>query len=377
MKTFSFAIGSWCALLLASQLGCGSAQAQPTKPDKSDKSSKAASDKSKKSGGGVVFPGSSAAAKNGSSGGSSSSGSGAAGKPLPAGDPSAQKVEALREAAISLEKATRALLAGNRNNAELLFTGAELLVGPEALADLAPRFREGAPPRITTKTTQFDAKTAPQPEVVGSSEAEDAEDNVKPPKVEGSLTGAVQIGGKGATGVGLVTLEPLGGKAKKNKKRAPRRRVIEQRDREFAPRLTAISVGSTIAFPNFDSLFHNVFSTSPVTPFDLGMYRNGEAREYTFTKEGVIRLGCNLHANMSAYIAVVAAPHYTVTDASGAFSFQHLAPGKYRLSAWNERSKEPVIKEVTIKAGKNQLDISVNDDAPKGPPPDKFGGKRG
>ncbi len=266
------------------------------------------------------------------------------------------------------------MLKGNKNTAEELFTSAELLVGAEALSDLAGRFREGAPPRVTTKTTQFDPATAPQPETVGSSEQEDAEDKVEPPKVEGSLAGTVQIAGKGASGVGLVTLDPIG---KKGKRRTPRRRVIEQRGREFAPKLTAISVGSTIAFPNFDSLFHNVFSTSPTTPFDLGMYRNGEAREYTFEKEGIIRVGCNLHSNMTAYIAVVSASHYTVTDGSGAFSFNHLAPGKYKLSAWNERSKEPVVKEITIKAGKNQLDVGVSDDALKGPLPDKFGGKRG
>lgn len=333
-----------------SQLGCGSAAAQtPGKPapPASSSSGKAAPS---------ARPGAAPAA------------------PLAAGDPAAQRAAAFRDAADKLERATRALLKGNRNNAEELFTAAELIVGSEALADLAARFREGAPPRVTTKTTRFDPATAPQPEVVGSSEQEDAEDKVAPPKVEGSLSGVIQVGGKGAGGVGLVTLEPVG---KKGKKRAPRRRVIEQRGREFAPKLTAISVGSTIAFPNFDSLFHNVFSTSPVTPFDLGMYRNGEAREYTFAKEGIIRVGCNLHANMSAYIAVVSAPHYTVTDGGGAFTFNHLAPGKYKLSAWNERSKEPVVKEVTIKAGKNQLDVGVTDDAPKGPLPDKFGGKRG
>lgn len=369
MKTLPFAISSWCALFLVSHLGCGSAQAQA--PSKAAPAGQTKTGKTGKAGASSGTSGT-AAGKSASSG--TSTPAAPAKKPLPAGDPATQKVEALREAAEALEKATRALFAGNRNNAELLFTNAELLVGAEALADLAPRFREGAPPRVTTKTVQFDPQSAPQPQTVGSSEQEDAEDKVAPPrKATGSLTGVVQVGGKGG-GVGLVTLEPLG---KKGKKRPPRRRVIEQRDREFAPRLTAISVGSTIAFPNFDSLFHNVFSTSPVTPFDLGMYRNGEAREYTFTKEGVIRVGCNLHANMSAYIAVVAAPHYTVTDASGAFSFQHLPPGKYRFSAWNERSKEPVIKEVTIKAGQNQLDVSANDDAPKGPPPDKFGGKRG
>ena len=93
--------------------------------------------------------------------------------------------------------------------------------------------------------------------------------------------------------------------------------MIEQRGREFLPHVMAIPVGSTVSFPNFDTVFHNVFSTSPLGAFDLGIYKQGEAREFTFTKEGIIRLGCNLHANMSAYIAVVSAPAYVVTDDHG------------------------------------------------------------
>jgi hypothetical protein len=35
----------------------------------------------------------------------------------------------------------------------------------------------------------------------------------------------------------------------------------------------AVPVGSTVAFPNFDALYHNVFSLSQPHPFDLGLYR--------------------------------------------------------------------------------------------------------
>jgi hypothetical protein len=80
---------------------------------------------------------------------------------------------------------------------------------------------------------------------------------------------------------------------------------------------------------------------------------------------------------MSAYIAVVAAPAYVVTDDAGHFAFQHLAPGKYKLRAWSERSKAPITRDVTIKAGKNDITVGVTGDATPGLPPDKFGGKRG
>ncbi|MDB4959507.1 MAG: hypothetical protein JWO36_7076 [Myxococcales bacterium] len=291
-----------------------------------------------------------------------------------AAGPAGEKAQLLRDAADLLDKAAGAIADGNKNRAEQLFSSAELITGPEILSSIAQLFREGAPPRITTPTKQV-AASSPQPKVVGSSEAEDAEDKIAPPKLEGSLTGSIQIDGKPLVGAfGLVTLEPASGKWKP---RTPKHRSIEQRMREFSPHLIAIPVGSTIEFPNFDTTFHNVFSISPLGAFDLGIYKAGEAREFTFQKEGIIRLGCNLHANMAAYIAVVAAPAYVVTDNTGHFEFKHMPPGKYKLKAWSERSKAPITQEVTIKVGKTDVSVGVAADAPAGPAPDKFGGKRG
>ena len=288
--------------------------------------------------------------------------------------PVIEKMGAFREAASQLAKAGAALDAGNKNLAEQLFSTAEILTGPEAVASLAPLFREGAPPRVTAPTQKIDTSAAPQPKVAGNSEEEDEAAKVAPPPQIGTLTGTMQIDGKAGGAFGLVTLEPASGKWKP---RTPKRGVIEQRGREFLPRVAAISVGSTLAFPNFDTVFHNVFSTSPSAPFDLGIYKVGEAREYTFTKEGIIRLGCNLHANMSAYIAVVSAPSYVVTDDKGSFAFKRLAPGKYKLRAWSEKSKAPITQDITIKVGSNVVTVGVTADAPTGPAPDKFGGKRG
>lgn len=297
----------------------------------------------------------------------------AQGKLTPAGE----KAAVLRQAADLLDKAGKALAAGNKHFAEQLFSIAELLTGPEAVASVAGQFREGAPPRVTTPTIKVEASAPPQPKAAGSSEAEDEADKVPPPpKVAiGSLTGSVRIDGKAAAGTySLVTLEPASGRWKP---RTPKRHVMEQRGREFNPRIMAISVGSTVAFPNFDTVFHNVFSTSPVGAFDLGIYKAGEARELKFEKEGIVRLGCNLHANMQAYLVVVAAPSYVVTDEQGRFKFNRLAPGRYKLKAWSERSKAPITQDITIKPGKNDVAVGVSADAPAGPPPDKFGGKRG
>jgi len=287
----------------------------------------------------------------------------------PAG-PVRERAQGLREAADLLEKAEAARASGNRNLADMLFGSAELLTGPEAVAALAPRFREGAPPRITTPTVKV-ADSAPQPKAVGGSD----DDEPAARAARAALRGEVMIDGKSLAGsFGVVLLEPLG---RKWKPRTPKQRVIEQRGREFGPHVLAVPIGSTVSFPNFDSIFHNVFSTSEAAKFDLGLYKQGEAREVTFGQEGIVRIGCNLHANMSAYVVVVSVPHYAITDEEGRFHFKSLEPGRYKLRAWSERSLAPVTEEIVIKAGDNDIKVGVAGDAPAGPMPDKFGAPRG
>src|SRR5207253_2521994 len=122
----------------------------------------------------------------------------------------------------------------NKNLAEQLFSTAEILIGADAIADLADTFREGAPPRVTTAPVKV-PDAGPQAKEVGSSEED--EPAAKPEK--GSLTGTLLVDGKVPGGaLAFVTLEP----AKKSKSRKPKQRVMEQRDRQFAPRLMLIPV---------------------------------------------------------------------------------------------------------------------------------------
>ncbi|HEY2743690.1 MAG TPA: hypothetical protein VGL86_03675 [Polyangia bacterium] len=276
------------------------------------------------------------------------------------------------KAADLLDTAVVARTRGQRNYAEQLFSAAELEVEPDALAMLNPLFREGAPERITTKLKQMPKDMAPQPKgAVGGSE----EDEPDKRPARGSLTGTLTIDGKPLDGrLGVIMVSPASGKWAK---RTPKQRIIEQRDRQFAPHVMMVPVGSTVSFPNFDPVFHNVFSLSPTRPFDLGIFKNGESRDVTFDKEGILRIGCNLHANMSAYLVVVAAPHYVVTDAAGKFRFKSLAPGKYKVRAWSERSSEPVTKEIVINQGANDVAVDVAGGAKADLGTDKFGTPRG
>src|SRR5262249_22749940 len=154
-----------------------------------------------------------------------------------------------------------------------------------------------------------------QPKIVGSSD----EDSPNTALLGASLHGTITVDGKPLDGVGLVELYPINASYPK---RTPKHRVVEQRNKTFSPRLLAIPPGSTVAFPNFDDFYHNVFSISPTQPFDIGMYKNGQSRSMKFERPGLVRLGCNVHASMASFIFVIDAPAYVPVDGAKEFNFR-------------------------------------------------------
>jgi len=119
---------------------------------------------------------------------------------------------------------------------------------------------------------------------------------------------------------------------------APRFRMA-QRNKKFEPHLLVIPVGSTVAFPNFDPYFHNVFSLGDTRPFDLGLYQAGKSRSRQFDRPGLSYVFCNIHPQMSAVILTVPSPWYAVSDAAGRFQLRGVPAGDYQLHVWYERAR--------------------------------------
>src|SRR5690348_4611992 len=84
----------------------------------------------------------------------------------------------------------------------------------------------------------------------------------------------------------------------------PRIVKVEQKHKEFKPHVTAISLGSTVDFPNLDLIFHNAFPNFSGQPFDVGLYPPGTTQKVYFRREGIVRVFCNIHPTMSAVIVV-------------------------------------------------------------------------
>jgi plastocyanin len=134
--------------------------------------------------------------------------------------------------------------------------------------------------------------------------------------------------------------------------------VLDQRNETFVPHLVAITTGTTVDFPNSDQIYHNVFSLSKTRSFDLGRYGAGRSRSVTFDRPGIVRVFCEIHSHMNAFILVFNHPFFAVTDTDGRYHIDNVPTGTYNVVAWNEGlSSEP--KPVTVGGGTSELDFTL------------------
>jgi len=136
------------------------------------------------------------------------------------------------------------------------------------------------------------------------------------------------------------------------------RAIMDQRNETFVPHILAITTGTTVDFPNSDKFFHNVFSLSKTKRFDLGRYAAGGSRSVTFDRPGIVRVFCEIHTHMSAFILVFSHPFFALTDPDGRYHIDNVPPGTYSVVAWHEgTATDP--KPVTIADTDAELDFTI------------------
>jgi len=142
----------------------------------------------------------------------------------------------------------------------------------------------------------------------------------------------------------VVSLEPISAPAPTLK---PARARMIQKDKTFVPHILAIAAGSTVDFPNHDPIFHNAFSNYDGQIFDVGLYPPGTTRSVRFSRTGVVRIFCNIHAHMSAVIVVLPTHWFSLTAADGSFEIPNLPPGLYSMKVFHERATDATLASLT------------------------------
>lgn len=148
--------------------------------------------------------------------------------------------------------------------------------------------------------------------------------------------------------------------------------VMDQDDLQFVPQVLVVSAGTSVEFPNNDTVSHQVYSFSPAKRFDLPLYRGEKHPPIVFDRPGLVVLGCNIHDSMIGYIYVTDAPRFGKTDAHGALRLEDLPPGTYRLTFWSPYvadAPSTLTRDVAIERADSAVDLRLQKPLRSSPEP--------
>jgi len=193
------------------------------------------------------------------------------------------------------------------------------------------------------------------------------------PAAAGTLRGGLEVvekGGKKASDLADAVVWVEGPKVRPR----PSSATVVMKGKAFAPRVVVVPVGGSVEFPNQDPIFHNVFSVSGENRFDLDLYKKPRSGAWTFRHPGLVRVYCNIHPQMSAYVLVRDNPFWARPAADGRFEIPDVPAGDWVLKAWHERSVEASQRVLVPEDG--AVEVALTLDASKwkrAPHKNKFG----
>lgn len=129
-----------------------------------------------------------------------------------------------------------------------------------------------------------------------------------------------------------------------------------QKNATFLPRIVPVTPGTIIEFINRDRFFHNVFSISKGSVFNIGRRPTGKVVRKRIEKLGEIKLFCDIHAQMNATVICLDTPYFTRVTKNGRYSLSDLPEGKYEIRVYHPDF--PEISEIIDVYADKQIKIN-------------------
>jgi plastocyanin len=139
---------------------------------------------------------------------------------------------------------------------------------------------------------------------------------------------------------------------------APVKVEMDQKECVFVPRVVLVPAGGTVEFLNSDRLLHNLHSASKENPTFNRTQPRGRAIPIAFAKPEIVRVTCDLHSWMQAWVVVADHPFYAVTGDAGEFELPNVPPGTYTVQIWQE-TLGITSREVTVAAEEGRVNVEL------------------
>ncbi|HHT9117523.1 MAG TPA: hypothetical protein ACFYD1_02735 [Candidatus Hypogeohydataceae bacterium YC38] len=124
--------------------------------------------------------------------------------------------------------------------------------------------------------------------------------------------------------------------------------TLEEKDGVFHPHVLVIPVGGTVELRNTDSEMHNLHSYAQKNAsFNEGIPSQGEPIYRRFNFPEIVKIGCDIHREMSAWIVVRDNPYYSITGEEGGYEISNIPPGQYKLGLWHESLQREGLASLT------------------------------
>jgi hypothetical protein len=168
----------------------------------------------------------------------------------------------------------------------------------------------------------------PPPETVASTEDAD----VCGERQEVQL---LEVDGDGGLANAIVSLVDIEAGAALEVRASPP--ALDQRDCRFSPHVLIAAADAPVAILNSDPIMHNVHTlTFENRAVNRSQPPGVRKIELSFPRPEKVKVRCDVHEWMSAWIVAVDHPYHAVTSGDGSFVIENVPPGTYTLEVWHE-----------------------------------------
>jgi plastocyanin len=147
---------------------------------------------------------------------------------------------------------------------------------------------------------------------------------------------------------------------------APKTAIMNQHGNTYRPHVLPVLLGSTVEFHSQDPELHNVFARGADhhVMFNQAVLPHMQMKQ-VFAKPGVVKLTCNVHKTMLAFVPVLQNPYWAEPGKDGSWKIEGLPPGQYQVRIWGEELDDALLAKsfpvsVTGPAQSQTLTIAAN-----------------